>query len=128
MTYNGLSKDRCHELLSSLLNCLYANFRACASPKDYLERADGKNQQSEDSIGKKIVLIGASNLGHSVSHFAGSNMEFTNVIKPGWVATVEKVSELVRTVKKLAPEAAQSVSNSSMEPHPCRFIATGNIT
>ncbi len=54
VTYNRLSKDRCHELLGSLLNCLYANFRACASPKDYLERADGKSNNPRIQLERKL--------------------------------------------------------------------------
>jgi hypothetical protein len=34
-------------------------------------------------------------------HFAGANMVFIPVIKPGWVATVENVAELAGTVKGL---------------------------
>jgi hypothetical protein len=40
MTFNGLSKDRCIELLSSLLSCIFKNFRACSYPEKYLGRVD----------------------------------------------------------------------------------------
>jgi hypothetical protein len=103
VTCTGLPKDRCCELLGSLLNCLYSNFRACASPEDYLAREDERKNHSEEKQGQKIVLIGASNLGHAVRHFAGADKVFIPVIKPGWVATVENVAELVNVVKGLVP-------------------------
>jgi lysophospholipase L1-like esterase len=53
--------------------------------------------------------VGASNLGHSVPHFDGTNFEFVPVIKPGWVATVENVAELAGIVKSLAPTATMFV-------------------
>jgi hypothetical protein len=62
-----------------------------------------KNNQSEEKRGQRIVLVGASNLGHSVPHFDGTDMVFVPVIKPGWVATVENVVELAGTVKGLVP-------------------------
>jgi hypothetical protein len=96
-------------LLGSLLNCLFSNFRACASPEEYLARADGKNKLSKEKSEQRIVLVGASNLGHSVPHFAGTNLEFVPVIKPGWIATVENVVELAGIVKDLAPTASMFV-------------------
>jgi hypothetical protein len=66
-----------------------------------------KTCQSEEIIGKNVLLIGASNLGHSVPHFAASNLEFTSVIKPGWIATAKNVAELVTVVKESAPDAIQ---------------------
>jgi hypothetical protein len=34
VTFTGLPKDRCSELLSSLLKCIYENFRACSRPEN----------------------------------------------------------------------------------------------
>jgi hypothetical protein len=99
VTFSGIPKDRCCELLGSLLNYLYSNFRACALPEDYLAREDGMENYSEEQKEHKIVLVGASNLGHSVRHFAGADMVFIPVIKPGWVATVENVAELCNIVQ-----------------------------
>jgi hypothetical protein len=84
---------------------LYSNFRACAIPEDYLAREDERKTHSEEKQEQKIVLIGASNLGHSVRHFASADKIFIPVIKPGWVATVENVAELINVVKVQAPTA-----------------------
>jgi lysophospholipase L1-like esterase len=96
-------------LLGSLLNCLFSNFRVCASPEEYLVRADGKDKPCEKSGEQRIVLVGASNLGHAVPHFAGTKLEFVPVIKPGWVATVDNVVELAGIVKSLAPTTSMFV-------------------
>jgi hypothetical protein len=49
ITHAGLSKDNCCELLSSLLNSISTDFRACIDPEFYLARATAE-------IGKKIIL------------------------------------------------------------------------
>ncbi len=78
VTFKGLPKDRCCELLSLLLTCIYENFRACSSPEDYLVRADVSNKISEEKGEQKIMLVGASNLRHSVPHFAGTGSQIVD--------------------------------------------------
>jgi hypothetical protein len=39
ITFEGLSKDTCDELLNILINQIFSNFRACASPEQFLIRA-----------------------------------------------------------------------------------------
>jgi hypothetical protein len=67
---------------------------------------DEKNNQYEGKREQRIVLVGASNLGHSVPHFAGTDLAFVPVVKPGWVVTVVNVVELAGIVKGLAPTAS----------------------
>jgi hypothetical protein len=43
MTFSGLTKDRCDELLGSLLNCVFKNFRASSRPEAYLASGAEKN-------------------------------------------------------------------------------------
>jgi hypothetical protein len=82
VVFNGLPKDRCCELLGSLLKFLYENFRACACPESYLERADVTINQSE--IRENVVtLVGASNLGYSMAHFSDPNMTIVGVTVAG---------------------------------------------
>jgi hypothetical protein len=47
MTFKGLSKDLHCELLGTLLNIVFENFRACLRPEEYLARADVENYASE---------------------------------------------------------------------------------
>jgi hypothetical protein len=82
MTFSGLSKDRCSELLGSLLKCLFENFRACSHPENYLARADETLNTSEKQ-GNKVTLVGASNLGHSLPHFSDPNLEFVGITVAG---------------------------------------------
>ncbi len=49
ITCKGLSKDRCGELLGTLLNHIHVNFRACTSPENFLVRADVSNRQIRES-------------------------------------------------------------------------------
>jgi hypothetical protein len=59
MTFIGLSKDSCTGLLSSLLNTIYDNFRACSSPEIYLIRAAENENLSENYWEQKVLLVGA---------------------------------------------------------------------
>jgi hypothetical protein len=68
----GLSKDKCGELLSFLLNFVYEYFRVFSRPEIYLARATMLKTQSE-TCKQKVVLIGASNLGHSAIYFENTD-------------------------------------------------------
>jgi hypothetical protein len=58
MTFRGLSKDRCSDLLFSLLSCIFDNFRACSYPEKYLERVlMPKNNNPRTQ--QKVTLVGA---------------------------------------------------------------------
>jgi hypothetical protein len=101
MTCVGLSKDRYNELLGSLLRCLFKNFRACSRPESYLVRADETHNLSE-SHGKKVMLVGASNLGQSLPHFSAPNLELVGVTVPGWTPCPENVKKMVSIVEDVA--------------------------
>jgi hypothetical protein len=104
MTCSGLSKDSCSELLSSMLNEIHENFRACSSPELYLVRADAKVSQSETKTEHRILLVGASNLKHSVPHFVDTLMSFANLTTASWIATTKTVKKLETIIKSRAPE------------------------
>jgi hypothetical protein len=59
VTFKGLSKDHYSELLSTLLGCIYENFRACSRPEAYFGRADVVNNPSENCE-QKVILVGAA--------------------------------------------------------------------
>jgi hypothetical protein len=77
-----------------MLQEIHENFRACQSPETYLARAAEKPLQSEKKTEKRVLLVGASNLKHSVPHFAGTAMTFANITTVGWMATAENVKNL----------------------------------
>jgi hypothetical protein len=64
----------------------------------YLARAAEKPLQSEKKTEQRVLLVGASNLKHSVPHFADATMTFANVTTVGWMATVENVKNLVTLI------------------------------
>jgi lysophospholipase L1-like esterase len=104
MTFKGLSKDHYSELLSSLLGCIYEKFRACSRPEAYFERADEVNILSEVTE-QKVMLVGASNLRHSLPHFAGTGTCVIDHTIPGWTPSPDNVA---RTVKNIETEPGVS--------------------
>jgi hypothetical protein len=108
ITTSGLSKDTCEELLSSLLEQVFVNFRACADPESYLARIDHaqkKNSPSE-ACERKVVLAGASNLKYSAKHFVCNELKVLDVSCPGWIATPESISKLASVVSEHASHGA----------------------
>ncbi len=49
-------------------------------------------------------MVGASNLKHSVPHFADASMSFCNLTTAGWVRTVDNVEKLETVIRTHAPE------------------------
>jgi lysophospholipase L1-like esterase len=98
VTFKGLSKDHYSELLSLLLGCTYEKFRACLRPEAYFERADDIKILSEDNE-QKVMLVGASNLRHSVPHFAGTGACVIDHTIPGWTPSPENVAGMVKNIE-----------------------------
>jgi hypothetical protein len=91
ITCNGLSKDRCAELLGSLLNYIHENFRACTGPENFLVRADANRKLSDNTGEQKVILVGAGNLKHSAPFFDVEGLLFVDATKPGWIASTNNV-------------------------------------
>jgi hypothetical protein len=87
-----------------MLQEIHENFRTCQSPELYLARADEKSLQSEKKTEQRVLLVGASNLKHSVPHFADATMTFVNVTTVGWMATAENVKNLVTLISSCTQE------------------------
>ena len=86
VTFKGLPKDTCGELLVVLLHNIFTNFRACASPETLFVRTDQtqKNHPLSENRLQKVTLIGASNLKYSCGHFSTSGNVFEDKCIPGW--------------------------------------------
>jgi hypothetical protein len=108
VTFTGLPKDRCSELLGSLLRCLFENFRACSRPESYLARAD-EIETTSGNAGQKVTLVGASNLGHSLPHFTDEKLEFVAVTVPGWTPSPENIKNMISSVESKAADSAAFV-------------------
>ncbi len=105
VTFKGLPKDRCSELLGNMLKYLHENFRACSRPKSFLVRADESKNESENKNEKITLLVGASNLKHSLPHFEEDGLRCTFIGKPGWISSAANVTELIAEVRRNAPVA-----------------------
>jgi hypothetical protein len=108
VTCNGLPKDRCRELLGSLLNFLFDNFRACSRPETYLVRADANSKQSEN-CGSTVTLVGASNMGRSLAHFSDPCLSFDGITVAGWTPSPENVKQMIRAVEEKAKNSVAFV-------------------
>jgi hypothetical protein len=100
ITFEGLSKDTCSELLSTMLTWNFVNFRACTSPESYLVRATiAENQKPTSETNKqKVTLIGASNLSRSTASFSDPSLTFTSKSIAGWTPTQENIRQLSETI------------------------------
>ncbi len=101
VTFLGLPKDRCDELLGSLLNTVFSNFRACPRPESLLARA-AENTKKSEICEQKVILVGASNLFHASRHFDDSDLIFENHSVPGWTPLEENVKKMMDIVKDSA--------------------------
>jgi hypothetical protein len=105
VVFKGLPKDLQSELLGTLLNLIFDNFRACSRPEEYLARADVGNHPSENRE-QKVLLVGASNLMRSVSHFEDPSLSFVDETQPGWTASAENVNKLKDKIETTAANSA----------------------
>jgi lysophospholipase L1-like esterase len=87
-----------------MLQEIHDNFRACQSPEIYLARAAEKPVQSEEKKEQRVLLVGASNLKHSVPHFADATLTFANITTAGWIATAENVKNLITLINSRTQE------------------------
>jgi hypothetical protein len=117
VTFLGLPKDRCDELLGLLLTNIFNNFRACSRPEDYLARAAEKTKKSEKNE-QKVILIGASNMHRASRYFEDSELLFENHCVPGWTPTADNVKKMSDLVEDKANGGAAFVfdilSNSAL--------------
>jgi hypothetical protein len=105
VTFLGLPKDRCDELLGLLLPNIFNNFRACSRPEDYLARAAGNTQESKTTE-QKVILVGASNMNRASRYFEDSELSFENHSVPGWSPTAENVKKMSDLVEDKAKGGA----------------------
>ncbi len=73
-------------------------------PEEYLARADVENHTSENQE-QKVLLVGASNLRHSVAHFVDPSLLFVDVTQPGWTASSENVIKMREQLETIATDS-----------------------
>jgi hypothetical protein len=100
ITFPGLSKDTCCELLSNLLACIFSNFRACSSPENLLVRTtDNSDCPQSETREQNVVLIGSSNLKYSTPYFNDTSFKYVDNLVPGWKPTPENIVALRDNVR-----------------------------
>jgi hypothetical protein len=53
---------------------------------------------SAENCGQKVVLVGASNLKNSASHFSSSGYDVIDLTIPGWIASPENIEKMIKKV------------------------------
>ncbi len=136
MTSSSLSMDSCSELLGLMLTRIYETFRACSRPENYLVRANDSKIESENCNVQKVMLVGASNLRHSLPHFAGSDLNLINLtkryqdglqpartLKVLWRKSEPKHQKQQLLFSICLGTARSGMSNLLMEPYHCPLKA-----
>jgi hypothetical protein len=98
VTLKGLPKDNLGELLSILISTIHSNFQTCASPEKFLERTT--QMVDAENCKQKVVLVGASNLRNSASHFSSAGYEVVDYTEPGCVASPENIKRMSEKINK----------------------------
>jgi hypothetical protein len=111
ITFNGLSKDNCSELLSSMLHWLFTFFSACASPENFLVRATTAPPQNIPSENgeQKVALAGGSNMKQCVSPFAATGISVVDICSPGWTPTAGNITMLAEKIKATAIKGLKGI-------------------
>ncbi len=84
-TLNGLPKDNLDELVHTLLDTVHRDFQTCTHPENLLARelhTVGTNISMQ-----KVILLGASNIGHCADRLRREGIEVLDLSCPGWLAT-----------------------------------------
>ncbi len=92
-TLTGLPKDNLCVLVRSLVETIHRSFHTCASPENYLEREFVT--VLTDKQEKKVILLGASNLGCCAGRLCTLGKTVIDLTQPGWLASNDSVDVLL---------------------------------
>jgi hypothetical protein len=73
-------------------------------PEECLVRADVEKLESENRE-QKVLLVGASNLSHSLPYFTDPSLSFVDITQPGWIASPENIKKLREKLETTATES-----------------------
>jgi hypothetical protein len=99
VTLKGLPKDTLGELVRTLIHTVNRDFQSCSNPEDFLVRES--MAEEPDTGAQKVILLGASNLGHCADHLRKLGISVIDLTKPGWIATPDKVSALLEKLNSI---------------------------
>jgi len=80
------------ELVRAILEALDKSFSIVLDPEKILRRVEIQSPGAKHN--KKIIAIGASILGQTVSHLRSAGLEVIDLTLPGWVASPDRLAEL----------------------------------
>jgi hypothetical protein len=99
VTLKGLPKDTLSELVRTLIHTVNKDFQTCSNPESFLVREFMAEEPDTES--QKVILLGASNLGHCADRFRKLGIAVVDLTIPGWIATPENVTALLEKLNKI---------------------------
>jgi hypothetical protein len=99
VTLKGLPKDTLSELVGTLLHTVNRDFQTCSNPENFLVRDFMTEEPGTET--QKVILLGASNLGHCAVRFRNLGIAVVDLTIPGWIATPENVTALMEKLDKI---------------------------
>jgi hypothetical protein len=98
-TLNGLPKDNLDELVRTLLDTVHRDFQTCVHPENFLARE--LQTVGSNTLMQKVILLGASNIGHTADRLRREGFEVVDLSSPGWLATPDNIALLLGKLEKL---------------------------
>ncbi len=98
-TLNGLPKDNLDELVRTLLDTVHRDFQTCTHPENLLTRE--LHTVGTNTSMQKVILLGASNIGHCADRLRREGIEVLDLSCPGWLATLENIATLLGKLEKI---------------------------
>jgi hypothetical protein len=89
-TLTGLPKDTLDELVWTLLNTVYRDFQTCTHPENLLVRE--LHTVGANTLTQKVILLGASNLGHCADRLRQAGRVAFDLSSPGWLASPDNIA------------------------------------
>jgi hypothetical protein len=98
-TLRGLPKDNLSVLVRTLVETVHRCLQTCASPENFLER--DTLTVASDNLEQKVILLGASNLGHCAQRLRKSGKSVTDLTQPGWIASNENIATMMEKLRDI---------------------------
>ncbi len=87
------------ELVRTLIQTVNRDLQSCSNPEEFLVREP--TAEEPDTKAQKVILLGASNLGHCADHLKNLGISVIDLTKPGWIATPDNVSALLEKLNSI---------------------------
>ncbi len=81
VTLKGLPKDTLCDLVRTLIQTVHRDFQSCSHPEGHLVRAFSTVES--DTNARKVILLGASNLGNCADRLRQQGLDVLDLTTPG---------------------------------------------